>query len=528
MKKLRGYQVNVFNEIENLLSMGEKSFFIKLPMATGKTVCANEFCNRYSKGKILVIGPKESKNAFDRDFDMDFDFYNYELVYSIYKNNAAKFERILNDYSVIIMDEAHKTGAELLSKALMEIKIHGKYDYFIGMSAHSRRMDQRHTEEDQCDVLFDGNLVGNLDLDYCFENNILMEPDYFYCEAKLSEEIESEIRKLQNSKLPIYLKKTLIDNLQAVKLSYDNFSSLDKTLKRGLRDYKDIEGLKIIVFISRIDKYEDVKDLLQFSFNNIFNCDINYYPYFNNASKKVLNDFLNDGNTSVLFTVNKGNLSLHHPKLRVAIQYRKTTSAIVYEQQLGRVLFRDQKGCIIDIVDNGHTVQPLNFVGDKSPSSYIIDFSHEKNSFKEKVAGEFDVNYCKYKELLSIIRSKSYRNISFDYKGESGTIKHFAYKYRRVFSDIYYFINKDIPFDRALEAARSEQFLTIKDKEYSADLLAKRFNLDADKLRFDIKNGNFKLTTEMADFFDVDDSNIDNISLKVKELENLLKEKYNE
>ena len=531
-KILRNYQEEIMEEIAALVEAGEKSFFIKSAMGTGKTVCLNEVCKRFSNGKNLFIGPKESIKAVERDFTVEYEFITYDKLYSIYKSATNdSFNKYLTDYSIIIMDEAHKTGAKLLSKPLLEIKNNGTYDLFVGASAHSRRTDQIHTEEDQADVLFDGNIVGNFDLNYCFANNILTMPKYYYCEAKLNAQIEDEIYKLQMSKIPQYIKKNLIEKLQTVKLAYENYSSLEKTLNRGLKDYKDRNNLKIVIFISRIDKYQETFKIFDPIFQSIFEGrNINYYSFFSGSKDKVLVNFLEESGINILFAVDKINLSLHHEDLNVCIMYRKTTSAIVYEQQCGRVLFKDKPGCIIDIVDNGHTVNSLDYSGAKSVSEYAISKNrNSSNNFNDLVCDEFQTNFIRFKEIIDLIKSKNYKNLSVDYKGENNTVKYFTNKYRVVTSDVFYFMSKDIPFDRALEAARTEYYVTIENKEYSASSLAQRFNLNADELRFKIKNNTFKLNEDMIEFFNIDpdEETFENISIKIKELEDLLKKREN-
>lgn len=534
-KILRDYQKQIIKEVDNLIKSGEKSFFIKSAMGTGKTVCLNEICKRFSKGKNLFIGPKESRKAVERDFTVEYEFITYDKLYSIYKQKQSNlnndFDEYLSDYSVIIMDEAHLTGAKLLSKPLHDIKNNGSYDLFIGASAHSRRTDQRHTEEDQADVLFDSNIVGDFNLDYCFDNNILTMPEYYYCEANLNKEIENEIRKIQFSKIPLYIKKNLIDNLQTVKLTYENYSSLEKTLKRGLKNYKERENLKIIIFINRINKKDEVLKLFDPILKEIFNNkDINYYSFFSGCKDSILTDFIKAKGINILVAVDKLNLSLHHEDLNVCIMYRKTTSAIVYEQQCGRVLFKDKAGCIIDIVDNGHTVNSLDYSGSKSESEYVIKRSRGNNRFSDIVCNEFEINYIKFKEIINLIKTKNYKNLSVDYKGENNTIKYFTNKYRVVSSDVFFFMSKDIPFNRALEAARTEYYATIEGKEYSASSLANRFKLDADEIRYEIKNNTFKPNEDMIEFFNIEtkEESFENISLKVKELKDLLIQRDND
>jgi len=60
-KELRDYQKELLLEAKSLVEAGERSFFIKSAMGTGKTVCMSEICKQFSKGKNLFIGPKESK-----------------------------------------------------------------------------------------------------------------------------------------------------------------------------------------------------------------------------------------------------------------------------------------------------------------------------------------------------------------------------------------------------------------------------------------------------------------------------------
>lgn len=519
--EVREYQREVLEEIDNLIETGEISFFLKASMGTGKTFMLSEFAKKYKdKRPCLVIGPKESIKAFNKDFEPEFEFCGYEMLYSIYKSNIEDFKKdFYKKYSIIIIDEAHKSGAKEYGKPIADIKKNGSYDYFVGASAHNRRLDQIHVEEDQCDILFDGNLVGDLDLDYCFENKILIEPRYFYCEANLNETIKSEIEKLRRSKLPKYLKTALIEKLETVKLTNENYSSLDKTLRNSLNIYKDIKNLKIVVFISRISDYETIKNLIDKSMQNIFSTPIKYYSYFNGDSKKNLDNFINNDGINVLFSVNRANLSVHHPDLKVCILYRKTVSAIVFEQQIGRVLSHDTQGTIIDIVDNGHTVKPIQYSGEKLPSSYIIN-SNRKNtySFNDIMNNEFELHYCSYKRIIELIKMKKYMNISVEYNGESNTIMYFADKYKKVRSDVFFFLSKDIPFNRALEASRTEYFIKINDKEYSASLIAKRFNINGDQLRFDIKNNKFKLNEDMKEFFDIPDDSIDEITEKINEL----------
>ena len=89
-KILRDYQKQIIKEVDNLIKSGEKSFFIKSAMGTGKTVCLNEICKRFSKGKNLFIGPKESRKAVERDFTVEYEFIHMiNYILSINKNNLV-------------------------------------------------------------------------------------------------------------------------------------------------------------------------------------------------------------------------------------------------------------------------------------------------------------------------------------------------------------------------------------------------------------------------------------------------------
>ena len=98
---------------------------------------------------------------------------------------------------------------------------------------------------------------------------------------------------------------------------------------------------------------------------------------------------------------------------------------------------------------------------------------------------------------------------------------------------VFYFLSKNIEFSRALEAARTEYYININGRNYSAELLRTKnnnFNLsmDVDELRYQIKNKTFKLTPQMKEFFDIGDEDIDEISEEIKRLQEKLKEKEKE
>ena len=88
-------------------------------------------------------------------------------------------------------------------------------------------------------------------------------------------------------------------------------------------------------------------------------------------------------------------------------------------------------------------------------------------------------------------------------------------------------MSKDIPFERALEAARTEYYVDFKGKEYSAELLGKKFNINQDELRDLIKNSKFKPNKDMIEFFDLDEDDLQDVDASVY---NFVKEieKYNQ
>ena len=501
-KVLRGYQKDILKEIDDLIKRGEISFFLQSAMGTGKTVCLNAFCEKYSKGRVLVISTRDGESAFIRDFTVEYNFFTYDKLYSLYKEDLEEFKRtFLNKYSVIVIDEAHRSGAELFSLPLKLLKEEGKWDFFVGASAHVRRMDQVNSVENQADVLFDGNIIGGLDLDYCFENGILMEPEYYICVPQLDAQMREAAAKIRSAKMPSYVKATLLKEINDIQLSYSNYSSLSKTMEKGFKNYKDFKDLKILVFISRVSNFKEASSVFIKGISEAIGIDsgeLNVNSFFGNDSREKLVKFLDEPGRGVVFAIDKCNLSIHHPNLRVAIAYRKTQSAIVYEQQLGRILFRDRVGCFIDIVNNAKTVKPLEYTGADDEEYNMSGNPRLKvPRFREKISNEFTTHYLKYTEILSIISSRSYVNSIVEYGGEVKTVQEFAKEYQRVLDDTTFYMKRGIVFERALLASRREYYVTIKGIEYSASEVASILKLDPDVVRFDIRKGRFSLMEEL-------------------------------
>lgn len=501
-KKLRDYQKDILGEIDSLVESGEQSFFLQSAMGTGKTVCLNAFCEKYATGRVLVVSTRDGEIAFTRDFTVEYNFFTYDKLYSLYKEDIDNFKlEFLGKYSVIVIDEAHRSGAELYSLPLKLLKEEGKWDFFVGASAHVRRTDQVNSVEDMADVLFDGNRVGELNLDYCFENGILMEPEYYICVPQLDAQMREAAEKIKSAKMPSYVKATLLKEINDIQLSYSNYSSLSKTLERGFKNYKDFKDLKILVFINRVSGFKEASSIFIKGISEALGIDsseLDVISFLGNDSKEKLTRFLDEPGRGVVFAIDKCNLSIHHPNLRVAIAYRKTQSAIVYEQQLGRILFRDRVGCFIDIVNNAKTVKPLEYTGvDDEEYNMSGNPRLKVPRFREKISNEFTTHYLRYTEILSIISSKSYVNSIVEYNGEVKTVQEFAKEYQRVLDDTTYYMKRGIVFERALLASRREYYITVNDIEYSASEVASILKLDPDVVRWDIRNGMFSGMEEL-------------------------------
>lgn len=346
---------------EKLIKTLETNQFVSINHATGtgKSFIILKYLYQNRNKRILYLAPTYqiidqlvTNHTKELGISMD-EFTTFDtLIYSnLLKENI---DELKDKYDLIILDEYHRCGArkwgkkvnELLSKikqSKKDIKVVGTTATEIRYLDNNRNMNN---------IIFDGVCASTLTLADAILKGILPPPVYVKFNFDLIEELELIRGKIKRNLIyPDDIKKymEICDKLiSKVNLSINDFSELKKYLaKTG----------KYLVFSSTMNKIKKDKKIIdQILGSNCTNYSItSMKPALTN--NQILRKFReSDSNTNhVLYSINILNEGIHVKNVDAIFMLRKTTSPIIYFQQLGRLLShsrRDDKVVIFDLVNN--------------------------------------------------------------------------------------------------------------------------------------------------------------------------------
>ena len=252
----------------------------------------------------------------------------------------TKFER--NDYSVIILDECHRSGAQSYQKII---------DYFepellLGMSASPERTDS-------FDVfsLFDHNIACEIRLQQALENEMLCPFHYFgITDIEIDGESDdvTKFRQLTSDKRVQYI----IERAEYYGFSGDRVKGLIFCSRKD-------EACELSRKFNETGKY---KTAMLSGENSQFEREI--------AIERLVSQ-KDDDRLDYIFTVDIFNEGVDIPEINQVIMLRPTESPIIFVQQLGRGL-RKYEGkefvIVLDFIGNyqNNYMIPIALSGDRS------------------------------------------------------------------------------------------------------------------------------------------------------------------
>lgn len=352
------------NEIafKKLVEKLKKSQFAAINHATGtgKSFIALKYLYEYCREKrVLYLSPTYpifNQLIKDHMKTLGINISDFEKLDNIiYRNLLGRdMETLIKEYDIIIYDEYHRCGAKKTGKKIKEMKkiIRQKYPdkKIIGLTATDKRYLDN--ERNMTDELFDGEYASTLGLADAIIQGILPAPVYIillnYLGAidKLKDKIEKEVFYDVD-------KKKMLDSLKYIEKIVNQLNAGVNAFEPFIKDNKG----KYIAFNSNIEsiKKNNVKVKEWFGDRKI-----NFYEVHSHQSQekneKVLEEFkhANDG-INVLCVVDILNEGIHVNGIDGILMMRKTTSPIIYFQQLGRLLSysgRKDELVVWDLVGN--------------------------------------------------------------------------------------------------------------------------------------------------------------------------------
>lgn len=326
---------------------------------TGKSFIILKYLYKNKDKRILYLAPTYQiidqllENHTD-ELGINVNEFN-RLDTSIYSNLLEKdMQKLASEYDIIILDEYHRCGAlkwgEKVNELLEILKNNYPDKKVIGTTATEIRfLDD---EKNMNNILFDGVCASRLTLVDAILQGILPVPVYTnatYELYEILEKIEKRIKKkcFYNINLNKYL-KLIIDLRLELELSLKEINNLGNFYK---------ENGKFLVFSSTLKNIEKDKQTIRKIFkDNIANEFEVHCKKPKAKNKQILDNFrnINEGN-NFLYSVNVLNEGLHVKDVDALFMFRKTTSPIIYFQQLGRLLSyskRKDTVYVFDLVNN--------------------------------------------------------------------------------------------------------------------------------------------------------------------------------
>jgi len=357
-----------FNIEEIIHSKGKRALLISAT-GTGKTY-ASAFALRklfsdrvFKKEKALFLSHREQinkqalnsyKRIFGNNIQMELLSGTHKNMYAISKSqfvfstmNMMAKDNVLkkfsvDEFSVIILDECHRSGA----KSYQKIIDYFKPELLLGMSASPER-----TDDFDVYSLFDHNIACEIRLQQALENDMLCPFHYF---GITDLEIDGESDDLNKFN---YLTSEKRVNYILERAEYYGFSG------------KRVKGL---IFCSRKDEAKELSNKFNNTgrYNTIVLSGEDSQEYRESAIERLVSDTEND-RLDYIFTVDIFNEGVDIPEINQVIMLRPTESPIVFIQQLGRGLRKSHNKefvIVLDFIGNyqNNYMIPIALSGDRT------------------------------------------------------------------------------------------------------------------------------------------------------------------
>lgn len=343
--------------------------FLERATGTGKSYILIKFIANFFKNKrVLFVTLHDSmfRQLIENDMPAlgtSKDIYqklDCILYKSIDKHNAQWY---VDNYDCIIFDEAHHCGASKWGKTIAQIRdlIKESPDkVMIGATATGTRYldDYR----DVAKEFFEDNVASRLYLPEAILRHILPAPFYINVNKTSLDkinEIKRKLRRLEGYTELDPMKKQLSDIQEKVKI--------ETNPNHLFKKYHVQKGEKFILFCNNIEELERKKAEVAEWFKDIAPLEI--YDVHNqkspNVNLKTIKAFEQNNNPNkikIMLAVDMFNEGLHIKGVTGIIMNRKTTSPIVYLQQLGRALSfssRNNQIKIFDLVGNATNIDVI-------------------------------------------------------------------------------------------------------------------------------------------------------------------------
>ena len=330
-------QEEALKSLKNLRDNNKDKALLISATGTGKTFLSAFDVKRFKPKRLLFVVhrrniaeaalrsfkyliPNVSMGIFSgntKETDSDFIFSTIQTIHK--KEYREMFERDAFDY--IIIDEVHRAGAQ----SYQDIVDYFKPKFLLGMSATPERSDDFDIYE-----MFDHNIAYEIRLIQAMEYNLLCPFHYYGITDMTIDGIEID----DKSEFNILTSELRVDYI------------IEKINEYGYSGDR-IHGL---IFCSRKDECEKLSQL--FNMRGYKTIALTGDSSEEMRQKAIDSLESNDENSlDYIFTVDIFNEGIDIPKVNQVVMLRPTESAIVFVQQLGRGLRKNDSKEYVVIID---------------------------------------------------------------------------------------------------------------------------------------------------------------------------------
>ena len=390
---------------------------------TGKSFIALKFLYENRDKKYLYIAPTyQILEQLKRDCykigitpeDLNIDTMIYRSLLDM------DMDELYQKYDGFIFDEYHRAGAKKTYRKIKQLKrnLENSDDTkkFIGLTATPiRYLDH---ERNMTEEIFDGNVASSLTLAEAMLEELLPVPLYINSKLACKDELDRISRRVSRL-APTKEKQELEKRIEKIEKEINNGP---KNKKEMISKYIQEKDGKYIIFCNTIQSLEETYKEVDSWFSGLGK--VKKYKVYSNqqdtenkekglkqrTSREVnqanLDAFNNEKDgISVLLCVDVLNEGVHVDDIDGVIMMRKTTSPIIYFQQIGRALSfsgRKKQIKIFDLVNNfgNHNAIDEVFTEFKEEMKRLIKLHPEKAEKYQAILDKFKI-MDETKEILS-------------------------------------------------------------------------------------------------------------------------------
>ncbi len=396
---------------------------------TGKSFIALKYLYENRDKKYLYLAPTypilEQLRADCYKIGITPEDINVDTM--IYRNLLEMdMKKLYQEYDGIFFDEYQRTGAEETYKRIKQLKLYLQENNdskkFIGLTATPiRYLDN---ERNMTQEIFDGNVASSISLSEAMLEELLPVP--LYINAKIAcrgefDKISRKVSKLSPSKEKHELERKLENIGQKINNEPQNLQQMISKYIKGKKG-------KYIIFCDNIKSLEETYRKVDTWFSELG--EVKKYKVYSNQTdeenrKKGLKlrnsrdvnqanlDEFNNNNEgfSVLLCVDILNEGVHVNGIDGVFLLRRTTSPIIYFQQIGRALSfsgRDKQIKIFDLVNNfgNHNAIDAVYKEFKEEMQKKIKLHPDKAEQYQSLLNRFKI-MDETREILSVLNEAS-------------------------------------------------------------------------------------------------------------------------